>query len=172
MVPVNPRAQLDARYSVPDATATTWDTARGLLESAEIYWLSTVRADGRPHVTPLIAVWVDNALYFATGEDEQKAKNLMRNPGCVVTTGCNAIGKGLDIVVEGSAVRVISESQLTIVADAIAEKYGPEWRFDVRGDVLVGRQGNVAWLFRVAPVTVFGFDKGDEFSQTRWRFDS
>ena len=41
--------------------------------------LSTVRADGRPHVTPLVAVWLDGALYFCTGEGEQKERNIRRN---------------------------------------------------------------------------------------------
>lgn len=167
---LEPRASLDIRYSAADAAATHWDDARRLLESAEIYWITTVRADGRPHVTPLIAVWVDDALYFATGEGEQKAKNLMRNPGCALTTGCNAIGHGLDLVVEGTAVRVISEGELGRIAEAIAGKYGPEWRFDVRTDALEGKHGNVAWLFRVQPSTVFGFSKGDPFSQTTWRY--
>jgi hypothetical protein len=27
-----------------------------------------------------------------------------------------------------------------------------------------------ALVFEVAPVTAFGFGKGNEFSQTRWRF--
>lgn len=170
MASLNPQAQLDARYSVPNATATPWEAAEETLEAAEIYWITTVRPDRRPHVTPLIAVWVNDALYFSTGEGEQKAKNLLHNPSCVLTTGCNAIAHGLDVVVEGNAVRVISENQLKVIADATAEKYGPEWRFDVRADELVGRQGNVAWLFRVQPVTVFGFSKGDAFSQTRWSF--
>ena len=167
---MEPHAELDGRYSAPGAAATPWDDARDVLESAEIYWITTVRADGRPHVTPLIAVWVDDALYFATGEDEQKARNLLRSPGCALTTGCNTIQQGLDVVVEGTAVRVISEGQLTLVADAIADKYGPEWRFDARADVLEGRQGNMAWLFRLQPVKILGFGKGDPFSQTTWRF--
>ena len=45
-----------------------------------MYWLSTVRPDGRPHVTPLMSVWLEGALYFCTGPDERKAKNLVRNP--------------------------------------------------------------------------------------------
>lgn len=167
---VDPRAELDIRYSAPGATATAWDDAENVLQLAEIYWITTVRADGRPHITPLIGVWLEGAMYFATGEGEQKAKNLLQNPGCALTTGCNTIGRGLDIVVEGNAVRVISQGQLELVADAIADKYGPDWRFDVRADALEGRQGNIAWLFRVQPATVYGFGKGDPFSQTTWRF--
>jgi PPOX class probable F420-dependent enzyme len=167
---VEPHAKLDDRFSAPGAAATPWEKARQVLEAAEIYWITTVRADGRPHVTPLIAVWADDALYFTTGEGEQKAVNLLANPACALTTGCNTFGEGLDVVVEGTAVRVINQGQLTLAADAIAAKYGPEWQYVVRADVLEGGEGNVAWLFRVQPVKVLGFAKGDPFSQTTWRF--
>jgi formylmethanofuran:tetrahydromethanopterin formyltransferase len=170
MAGLTPITELDARYSVEHATATSWTEAMEALASAEVYWLSTVRPDGRPHVTPLIAVWVDDALYFSTGEEERKRLNLADNPHCALTTGCNTLDRGLDIVVEGDAIRVISESQLRRIVDAYVAKYGETWRFDVQGDSLVGKVGNVAWLFRVEPVTAFGFGKGDVFSQTRWRF--
>ena len=52
---------------------------RRLLETAELFWISTVRTDGRPHVTPLPAVWLDDVLYFCTGPGEQKAVNLAAN---------------------------------------------------------------------------------------------
>ena len=70
-----------------------------------MYWLSTVRPDGHPHLRPLIAAWLDEALYFSTGADERKYKNLAGNPRVLLTTGCN-LRKGMDVVVEGEAVRV------------------------------------------------------------------
>ena len=57
-----PQTTLDRRYSSDRATATPWETARDALAGAEIYWVTTVRPDGRPHSTPLIAVWLDDAL--------------------------------------------------------------------------------------------------------------
>jgi hypothetical protein len=48
-------------------------------------WLATVRPDGRPHVMPVWAIWVDDAFYFVTGTTTRKIshensyqKNLMR----------------------------------------------------------------------------------------------
>ena len=41
-------------FSSPNATPTEWSQARDELTAAEVYWLSTVRPDGRPHVTPLL----------------------------------------------------------------------------------------------------------------------
>jgi nitroimidazol reductase NimA-like FMN-containing flavoprotein (pyridoxamine 5'-phosphate oxidase superfamily) len=62
-----PVTELDTRFSDQDAVATDWEETRRALEEAELFWISTVRADGRPHVTPLVAVWLDDAIYFATG---------------------------------------------------------------------------------------------------------
>ena len=62
-----PVTTLDQRFSDPAAGATGWDETRRVLETAELSWITTVRADGRPHVTPLVAVWADGALHFCTG---------------------------------------------------------------------------------------------------------
>jgi hypothetical protein len=169
MVTGTPGAKLDQRYSSSEAAATPWESARRVLEQAQLYWLSSVRPGGSPHVTPLIAVSLDGALHFCTGADERKAKNLALNDQCVVTTGCNSIEEGLDIVVEGRAERVRGEGELARIAAAYVEKYGEEWRFAVRDGAFVGTDGNVAIVFRVAPVQVFGFAK-DPYGQTRWRF--
>ena len=77
-----PTTELDAIFSDPGTTATSWEDTRRTLEAAELFWIATVRADGRPHMTPLVAVWLDDALHFCTGEVEQKAVNLRgeRNP--------------------------------------------------------------------------------------------
>ncbi|MGH3173765.1 MAG: pyridoxamine 5'-phosphate oxidase family protein, partial [Streptosporangiaceae bacterium] len=62
-----PDTTIDARFSDPAATAAGWDETRRALEDAQLSWICTVRADGRPHLTPLVAVWLDGALYFTTG---------------------------------------------------------------------------------------------------------
>ena len=112
MAAPEPKTELDTRFSDEGATATEWSAARDLLDRAELFWLSTVRPDGRPHVTPLIAVVLDDALYFCTGPTEQKAANLEHNRHCVLTTGCNDLRAGLDVVIEGDAVPVHDESAL------------------------------------------------------------
>jgi nitroimidazol reductase NimA-like FMN-containing flavoprotein (pyridoxamine 5'-phosphate oxidase superfamily) len=170
MVGDNPTAELQPRFSSDDAAATQWAEAVRRLESAEVAWLTSVRPDGRPHVTPLVFIWLDSALYFCTGEDERKAKNLVGNPHCIITTGCNALNEGLDVVVEGDAVRVRDEATLQRVAERFSSKYGPPFQFTARDGALHSDEGNTALLFEVAPVTAFGFGKGQSFSQTCWRF--
>src|SRR4051812_26937343 len=119
-----PRTELDPRFSDPDASAMPWAEGRRALEAAELYWISTVRRDGRPHVTPLIGLWLDDALWFTTGPTEQKFRNLEGNPRCVLTTGCNRWNAGLDVVVEGEAVRETDDERLGRVAAGLVAKYG------------------------------------------------
>jgi Pyridoxamine 5'-phosphate oxidase len=54
--------------------------ARQIVETAPAtYWLATVRPDGRPHVMPILAVWVNGMLFFAAGQGTRKARNRMLN---------------------------------------------------------------------------------------------
>jgi general stress protein 26 len=168
MVATEPQTDLDPRYGEPEATATGWADAARELAAAELSWLSTVRPDGRPHVTPLLTVWRDGALHFCTGADERKARNLATNPHVVLTTGRNALKGGLDLVVEGTAVRVRDTGRLRELAEVWEQKYGSDWHFEVQDDTFDG-QGGPAYVYRVEPVTAFGFGK-DPYSQTRWRF--
>ncbi|GAA2214723.1 pyridoxamine 5'-phosphate oxidase family protein [Nonomuraea monospora] len=166
---MEPTTQLDARFSAQNAAATPWAEAREQLTNAETYWLSTVRADGRPHVTTLMGVWQDDALHFCTGAEEQKARNLEGNRNCVLTTGASALHEGLDLMVEGVAERVTDPVRLKRLADAWEAKYTAEWHFDVGDQGFVNAHGGEAMVFAVAPAKVLGFRKGD-YAQTRWLF--
>ncbi len=171
MATETPTAELHAGFSTRDATATDWAQGRRRIDEAEVFWLSTVRPDGRPHVTPLLAVWHEDAMYFCTGRHERKAKNLQHNAQCILTTGQNGLD-GLDVVIEGRAVEVGDEAELGRVADAYESKYGahltaPEGTWSGLGDTM--RAGE-ALVYRVVPTSILGFAKGEQFSQTRWRF--
>ena len=133
-------------------------------------WLTTVRPDGRPHSTPLITVWHDDAVHFCTGPEERKHKNLDANPYVVLAAGPNAYADGLDVVLEGEAIRVLNREELADLAEAWVAKYGEEWRFDVAADGFrhSSDQG-VADVFRIEPRTAFAFGK-DPYSQTAFRF--
>jgi nitroimidazol reductase NimA-like FMN-containing flavoprotein (pyridoxamine 5'-phosphate oxidase superfamily) len=170
MIGIDPTAELDPRFSMEGVPPTDWAEAQMRLEGAAVFWVSTVRPSGRPHVTPLLAIWLDEALHFCTGPDERKAKNLDRNARCILTTGSNALDEGLDVVVEGDARRTTDDAELQRIADAYEAKYGPDWHFTVH-DGAFHHDGGEAYVFAVAPSTAFGFRKG-AYSQTRWRFPS
>lgn len=167
-----PVTKLDQRYSDSQAVATGWEETRKALESAELFWISTVRTDGRPHVTPLVAVWVDGAIHFSTGDTEQKYLNMSANPHVVLTTGCNRWDGGLDVVVEGEAVRTTDHETLTRLAEAWRTKWDGRWTWMAKdgafSDADTG-QGR-AEVFSVTPVTIYAHAKGDPFGATTHRF--
>jgi len=164
-----PTTSLDNRFSDPDATPTSWQDTVQVIESAELFWLTTVRADGRPHVTPLVAVWLDGALHFCTGDEEQKAVNLRANPHVALTTGRNDWDRGLDVVVEGDAVQVTDEATLKRLADAWRTKWDGRWQFEARDGAFHHEDGGAALVYAVAPTKVLAFGKGP-YSHTRHRF--
>ena len=166
-----PVTGLDKRFSDSDAVATEWEETRRELETAELFWISTVRADGRPHVTPLVAVWLEDAIYFTTGPTEQKAVNLRGNASVILTTGCNRWDRGLDIVVEGEAVQVIDEDVLKRLVEAWETKWDGRWHYEVHeGGFRHDANADAILIFSVQPAKVLAFAKGT-FGQTRHRFN-
>jgi general stress protein 26 len=166
-----PVTTLDQQYSDPAAAAADWEQTRGVLETAELFWISTVRADGRPHVTPVVAAWFEGAIWFSTGADEQKFANLRANPSVVLTTGCNRWDRGLDVVVEGVAVQVTDDAVLARAAAAFTSKWDGRWQFTARDGCFRGTDGSgAAMVFSVTPAKVFAHDKGDPFGATRHSF--
>ncbi len=165
-----PTVHLDARFSAPMAAATPWDETVATFADAELYWLTTVRPDGRPHATPLVGVWHDGAPHFCTGPDEQKARNLAANPNVALTTGTNTWKRGLDIVVEGIALAIHHDPTLRTIADDYVTKYDGDWAFGVEDGRFTHPDGGTANVFRVEPRKVLAFAK-DPHGQTTYRFD-
>jgi hypothetical protein len=167
--PQEPVVELDARYGEPDAGPTPWAAWVATAEAAPLWWLATVRAEGGPHVTPLIAVWHDGLLHFTTGPHEQKAANLRAQPRCTMTTGTNALHGGTDLVLEGEAVVVRDEDRLRALAAAWVAKYGEEWRFEVRDGAFFQDEGGAADVYAIRPARAYAFGKAP-YSHTRYRW--
>jgi nitroimidazol reductase NimA-like FMN-containing flavoprotein (pyridoxamine 5'-phosphate oxidase superfamily) len=140
-----------------------------LLEAAELFWIATVRADGRPHMTPLVAVWLDDALHFCTGESEQKAANLVGNQRVILLTGCNQWDGGMDVVVEGRATRVTEFEMLERLAAVWKSKWDGRWEYEPGHEAFKGDGTESVLVFTVLPDKVFAFAKGN-FSHTRHAF--
>jgi general stress protein 26 len=167
-----PVTEIDPRFSDPNAAATEWSETLRIIRGAELFWISTVRADGHPHVTPLVAVWLDGALHFTTGAQEQKALNLSANPHVALTTGCNSWQDGVDVVVEGHAIQVTDHARLVRLADAWRAKWNGSWQFEAGNGVFRHPSGGgEASVYAVKPVKVLAFAKGDgRFCHTRHLF--
>ncbi len=146
-----------------------WPEACRRLAEGGTYWLATVRPDGRPHVVPVLAVWLDGALHFTSNPTARKAKNLARSPHCVITAGSPA----LDLVVEGQAAKVRDDATLQRVAEVYASKY--QWQVTVRDRAFWADGAPTAGpppydVYEVTPTTAFGFGTDETFGATRWRF--
>jgi sugar/nucleoside kinase (ribokinase family) len=169
--------KIDPRYGDPSATPPPWAVIERLLTDSQLYWIITVREDGRPHAVPLVGVWEDGAFAFCTGAEEQKQRNLDANPHVAVTTGstgANGWDSGKDVVVEGTAVRVTGAGDLQGLAAAWFAKYGEDWKYEVRGQEFFelshsgGATAGGARVYRVQPAKVIAF--GDAHGQTTYRF--
>lgn len=81
------------RPQIPDYGINTskngllpWKWAVKNLADPREYWIVTVRPDGRPHAMIIWGLWLDGAFWFGTGSKTQKARNLAKNPNCIVGT--------------------------------------------------------------------------------------
>ena len=77
---------------------------------------------------------------------------------------------GMDLVVEGQAVRVTDDDRLRELAQAWESKYGGDWHFDVADGTFHHPDGGTALVFEVRPAKAWGFGREGEYSATRWTF--
>jgi pyridoxine/pyridoxamine 5'-phosphate oxidase len=134
-------------------------------------WLATVHPDGRPHVMPLGVDWMDGALYFSTGANTRKAKNLAHNPQCVITVATH----DFDVIVEGKATRITDPA----LAARIAKMYQAQgWPATVSEDGVsltaeysASSAGPPPYIvYEVAPETVFALGTTEPYGATSFRF--
>src|SRR4051794_17193753 len=97
--------------------AIPWSRALDLLDGGAFRdgaaaFLGTVRPDGRPHSARIGAAWYDGQVYFQTGRQTRKARNLEVNAACTLSTSL----AGIDLVVEGLAEGITAGSTLEPVA--------------------------------------------------------
>ena len=152
-----------------------WSRALEQLEAApdtqppRTTWLSTVRPDGRPHLTGVGALWVDGTFYFTSGPGTQKSRNLAANPSCALSMAL----PGLDLTVEGNAARVTDQATL----EQLAQRYVAQgWPARVSDGAFTAEYsapsaGPPPWhLYSVTLVVAFGVATAKPYGATRWRF--
>ena len=161
---VRDRAYLPAGYGVPqsDEGLLPWSWARERLEQALLYWVMTVRPNGRPHASPIWGVWVGDCFYFEGGPDTRRGRNLAANPAVGVH-----MERGDDIVmVEGTAAEIPHPDPdlVTTLVEAFTSKYEPAHNY--RPDPAMWEGGG---LYVVQPQVVLAWGAFPT-TVTRWRF--
>ncbi|MBN1874955.1 MAG: pyridoxamine 5'-phosphate oxidase family protein [Anaerolineae bacterium] len=99
----------------------SWSHVVQRLTDAKNYWLCTVRPDGRPHVIPKWAVWVDDKIYFDGSSETRHARNIAANPRVALH-----LESGDDVVIVEGVCRVVSAPSSALgvkLAQAYAAKY-------------------------------------------------
>ena len=155
--PVASRPRMDDVPQDDESGLMDWGEAECKLAASRSYWISTTRPDGRPHAMPVWGAWHDGALYFGTGANTVKARNLSANPAVVVHL------ESADdmVVVEGTAERIAMADAPGPVDAAYREKYGMGL-LDAGGD---------APLFVVRPRVAFAWLEADFLNTaTRWEW--
>ena len=162
-----PRAELPSMpYEVGSADdMAAWEDALAVMASARTCWLITTQPDGRPHVMPVWAVWIDGALCFSTDAESRKGKNLARDPRCAIAMEHN----NFQLVVEGEARRLTDEAALQRFVDAYNPKY--DWSLTVRDGSVYDDSGSGGPVFALKPKQAIGQTDDESFTPTRWRFD-
>jgi hypothetical protein len=154
------------------AKSIPWSRALTQLEagSGGTYWLATTYPDGRPHLAGIGALWVDGKIFFTTGARTRKGRNLAANPTCVLSVSLT----GIDLVIEGTAIRVDDRPTLL----RLAERYAAQgWPARVSGGALTAEYsapsaGPPPWdLYVVKPTRAFGVASAEPSGATRWQFE-
>jgi general stress protein 26 len=162
---------IDRRYSADAAEAVAWDDVRARLADAQLAWIVTIKADGRPHATPMVPVVHDGKVYFHTGSNEVKYGNLMADPHVLVLVGDTCWDRGLDVSVEGIAEPVTDGELMRRLAELYNDRWDGSWQLEVKDDALVPRVPGIQLVFfEVTPQTARAHAKSAPSSQTTYRF--
>jgi hypothetical protein len=155
------------------SAALPWSRPHDLLAASatsnSTFVLGTVRPDGRPHAAVVGALWLDGDLYFTSGPQTRKARNLAARAACTISVGL----EGIDLILEGEATRVTDQPTL----EAVAHLYRDAgWPAQVEGDAFIApysapSAGPPPWqLYRFTLHTAFGVATAEPNGATRWRF--
>ena len=128
-------------------------------EAAFIQWervcrVATASSNGTPHVVPVCHVLVEGKIYFASGSDARKVKNLQTNPHLSLAFDLysDAWGNLKGLMIQGMA-RFVDKKRFRTIRRQLYQKY-PQYPVDAaleEGDsviVEVTPQKKVSWGFK------------------------
>ena len=161
--PAAGRPDVPAGYQAPDGRQQLlpWEHARKRLEEALHYWVATVRPNGRPHVSPVWGVWLDDAFYFDGSPETRRHRNIAQNPAVAIhlEDGANVV------IVEGEAEAVDDppRSLTTRLAQGYSAKYA------ALGYAPQPDTWDAGGLYRMRPRKALAWTQFPD-DMTRWHF--
>jgi PPOX class probable F420-dependent enzyme len=91
------------------------------LRTEPIIWLTTVRADGRPHTVPVWFSWDGKAILVFSQPGTQKMRNLQHNAN--VTLALDGTNGGEDVVVVEGKAELLKDSSQSMATPEFLKKY-------------------------------------------------
>lgn len=138
-----------------------WSWAEQRLKKSHNYWITTVKPDGSPHTMVVWGLWQDGRFLFSTGSQSRKARNLEKNPRCIICTE----EAHEAIIVEGVAEIADVKARRKLIP-TYQRKY--DWDLSSMQDDLLSMKEPV---FAVRPKLVFAlWEKYFQSKSTRWQF--
>ena len=95
-----------------------WRAMEARLGRQKEIWLATVRFDGRPHLTPIWFVWLEDKIWICTGSETQKFANLRGNQSVAL-----ALPDAMNVVIIEGEAHVAPRSVTDKLADYFFNKY-------------------------------------------------
>jgi nitroimidazol reductase NimA-like FMN-containing flavoprotein (pyridoxamine 5'-phosphate oxidase superfamily) len=141
------------KATAPPGERFPWSRVEAALAAARNYWIGTAGPNGRPHAAPVWALWLDGDVYFSTGKESRKARNLDANPNVVVHVESSS---GEIVILEGRAEEISDETTLKPVWYAYKRKY--DW------------DASRYPFYVVRPALAFSFEEHLGETATRWTF--
>jgi len=157
------------------SAALPWSRPHDLLEKPQegselTFFLSTTRPDGRPHSAGVGAIWHEGNIYFTSGPETRKSRNLAANPACTISVRL----EGIDLILEGEATRITDQPTLEKLAKVYRDG---GWPAEVKGDAFTApfsapSAGAPPWyVYHFMFDTAFGVATAEPNGATRWHFD-
>jgi nitroimidazol reductase NimA-like FMN-containing flavoprotein (pyridoxamine 5'-phosphate oxidase superfamily) len=116
-----PAIPQDYGIAEDDTGMLEWEDVAVLLARAPVYWVSTVRGDGEPHLTPIWGAFTADTAYFEGGRTTQWARNLLGGNG---RCHLGVDHEGTQVMVRGPAEMVTVDAPTqTAIADVYEAKY-------------------------------------------------
>ena len=105
-----------------EAELLPWSYVQERMTSAIHYWIATATLHGKPYVSPVWGVWVDDLLYFDGSPQTRRGRNIAANPQTAVhlESGEQAVFmNGATLIYHNAPERSLAER----LAQAYRQKY-------------------------------------------------
>ena len=164
--PTADRPRMPDGYGMPASNdgLIAWQLVDDRLREANVYWVGTASADGRPAVRPVDGIWLDGLLYVGGSPETLWVRNLTANPRASVH-----LDGGWDVaILEGAAEHLASGVDRELAERLAAESNRKYPQYGVKAGDYVGRPAGfairptlaLAWKDFPKDLTRFRFDRG------------